>query len=318
MDNALEKERGCQLFLMSLSQCLHEPLKIGLLEQAVVECNDVLSALVLADIYNSGIEHNGKIIIAANNEKAADIYKKMAKYDSNGVCDWQLGWFYENQTIDEAKSINISEALIIAKNYYEKSAEKNYAKAYNSLGKFSYYGLGGSPQDFTQALKFYILAANLGDIYGIMNCGLINMERYYRDTTNTNALDEAEQYFQKAAIYNNSEGLLQLGIINEIKMIKDPSFLNKAKEYYIKAIQTVENQYSASAYYKLAQLITNYEELKSDSQIIDGLGKRKYNDLKVECLNRAYKIFQDMDINNRQIKGVYKDYYDKIISMFNI
>lgn len=259
-----EKDKGNHLFLMALSQSLYEPLKIDLLEKAVVEHNNVLSALVLANLYNSGMEYNGKQVLFKSSEKAAEIYTKISEYDPYGVCDWELGWFYENQLIDAAKSLPLSECLIIAREYYEKSAEKGYAKAYNSLGKFTHYGLGGMIRSFTKAMEYYIKAASLGDIYAIMNCGLTSMDRFYDDPTRKDSLDEAEQYFISAALYNNNEGLLQLGIIYEIKINDDVNNLNKAKEYYIKSVLAVENQYSATAFYKLEKLINNNTILKND------------------------------------------------------
>lgn len=311
-----ELNEGDRLFLMALSQSLYEPLKIGLLEKAVVEHNNVLSAIVLANLYYSGVEQNGKQILRKSSEKAADIYTTISKYDSFGVCEWELGWFYENQLIDAAKALSRSECLNIAREYYEKSAKKGFAKAYNSLGKFIHYGFGGMEKSFTKAIEYYIKAANLGDIYGIMNCGLTSMDRYYDDSTRKEALDEAEKYFINAALYNNNEGLLQLGVIHEIKIADAREHLNKAKEYYIKAFLVVENQYSATAYYKLGKLINNNEVLKKDEDIIAALGKRRYQDLAIECFTRSYEIFQTLDLKCERLDGKYRECYMELVDIF--
>lgn len=312
----IDNNEGDRLFLMAMSQSFYEPLKIGLLEKAVVEHNNILSALVLADLYNSGIERDGKKLVKKSSEKAAEIYLKMCEHDPFGVCYWELGWFYENQLINQAKELELSECLAIARNYYEKSAEKRYPKAYNSLGKFTYYGFGGLNKSFVKAMHYYIKAAELGDIYAIMNCGLISLDRYYDNPDKKEWLEEAEKYFIKAALYNNSEGLLQLGIIYEIKMAEDANHLEKAKEYYIKAFLTVENQYSATAYYKLGKLINNHPDLKNDDEIIMALGDRRYQDLAIECLTRAYEIYQNLDLNNERLDSIYKENYLEMVNIF--
>lgn len=316
MNLIVEHNEGDKLFLMALSQNLYEPLKIGLLEKAVIEHNNILSALALANLHYSGIEHNGKQILPQNREKAAEIYIRMSEYDPYGACYWELGWLYENQLIDVTKSLSRFECLKIAREYYEKSAEKGYAKAYNSLGKFTFYGYGGANKSFTTAMEYYIKAASLGDIYAIMNCGHINMDRYYDNPNRKESLEEAEKYFIKAALYNNSEGFLQLGIIHEIKMADDINHLNKAKEYYIKAFISVENQYSATAYYKLGKLINKNIDLKIDNDISTALGDRRYQDLAIECFTRSYEIFQTLDLNNGRLDGSYRDCYMDLIEAF--
>ena len=314
--NIDKKNEQNRLFLMSLSQPIYEPLKIGLLEKAMLEYNDILSALLLANIYISGVEHNGKVIIPPNTEKAFDIYSRMCKHDPFGVCEWELGWFYENKLISDGDSLSCEERLKKAKHYYDDSAQKGYAKAFNSLGKFSHYGMGGVKKSYMDAMMYYIEAAKLGDIYAIMNCGLTSMEQYYTDTSNKEYLEEAEQYFLKAALYNNNEGLLQLGIINEIKMSDKVDCLHKAKEYYIRAFLNVENQYSATAYFRLGKLINNNPELTDDSEIIDALNTKRFNNLAIECFTRAYEIFQTLDITNGRLDGKYKDCYIELVSIF--
>lgn len=316
MDLNIEHNEGDRLFLMALSQNLYEPLKFGLLEKAVTEHNNIFSALMLANLYSSGVEHNGKWFLPQNREKAAEIYIKMCNNDPYGVCYWELGWLYENQLIDAAKSLSHFESLKTAWDYYEKSAQKGYAKAYNSLGKFTFFGYGGVNKNFITAIEYYIKAANLGDIYAIMNCGLINMDRYYDNPTRKESLEKAEEYFIKAALYNNCEGFLQLGIIYEIKMADDIKHLSKAKEYYIKAFISVKNQYSATAYYKLGKLINNNVDLKEDNDIIIALGDKRYQDLAIECFTRSYEIFQTLDLNNGRLDGAYRKCYMELVAIF--
>lgn len=320
MNLNIKHNEGDRLFLMILSKSLRELLKIiGASDKKAIEYNNVISNLMLANLYNIGVKWNGKQLFLQDREKAAEIYIKICEYDPFGVCFWELGRFYEYQLIDAAKTLSLSECLIVARNYYEKSAEKGYTKAYNSLGKLTYYGYDGEEKNIFKALEYYKIAADSGDIYAIMNLGLINMEQYYNNSNKKSYLEEAEKYFIKAALYNNSEGLFQLGIIYEIKTADDIKYLNKAKEYYIRAIltATVENQYSAAAYYKLGNLINNNAILKNDNEIIMALGHRQHQDLVIECFNRSYKLFQTLDLNCEKLKGMYRDCYIELKNMLN-
>ena len=317
MNLNIKHNEGDRLFLMILSKSLRELLKIGASDRKAIECNNVISNLMLANLYNIGVKWNDKQLVLQDREKAAEIYMKISEYDPFGVCFWELGRFYENQLIDSAKSLSLPECLIVARKYYEKSAKKGYAKAYNSLGNFTYFGYGGEEKNIAKALEYYKIAADYGDIYAIMNLGLINMEQYYATPSRKEYLEEAGKYFIKTSLYNNSEGLLQLGIIYEIKTNDDIKYLNKAKEYYIRAILTVKNQYSAVAYYKLGKLINNNSVLKKDNDIIMVLGHRQHQNLAIECFNRSYETFQALDLNYGKLEGMYRDCYMELKYMLN-
>lgn len=300
---------------MSLRQPLFEPLKLSLLKKAT-EDNHVLSALILSNLYNSGIEYKNECVLKRDVEESAKIYLRIEPYDKYGVSDWMLGWYYENNSIDDAKLMTEEKRLEIAKDYYSKSAEKGYPKAFNSIGKFLYYGMGGLKIDHAEAIRNYKIAADKGDVYGIMNCGLASIKRYYQNKTDEASLEEAERYFSTAAMYNNSEGLLQLGIIYEIKMSKDANNLERAKRYYIKAISNVENQYSATAYYKLGKLINRNNSLSNDKEISDALGERQYDDLAIECIARAYRIYQTIKQNEDRLDYEYSKDFDELMKVF--
>lgn len=235
--NNTSETNGDMLLLMSLSQNLYVPLKITLLKQAVTEHKNLMAALLLANLYSSGIEHEGRCVLKHDPEEAARIYDSMSQYDPYGVCEWQLGWYYEKAIIDAAKTLQEDERLKRAKIYYDLSADKGYAKAFNSLGNFTHYGWGGLSKDFPDAIGYYKQAANKGDIYGVMNCGLTCLTQYSMDNSQTDLLNQAHDYFEKAAQYGDIEGILQLGIIYEIKGKNDSSNLDKAKLYYLQALK---------------------------------------------------------------------------------
>lgn len=311
----MQSNKGDRLLLMSLSKSIYEPLKISLLEKAV-ENNNVLAALMLANLYYSGIKHEGKCVLPRSPEKAAEIYIKIKEHDVYGVSEWELGWFYENNLIEDAKNLSESERLKKARKYYEESVYKGYAKAHNSIGKFLYRGWGGLNRSFTEAMENYRTAAKNDDVYGIMNCGLISMDKYYENSKEKAFLEEAEKYFIHAASYNDAEGLLQLGIVYEIKIQDNIKYLNNAKKYYLKVATIAKNQYSATAYYRLGKLLNNHSDLQRDTDIINVFNNIKHQDLAIECFTRAYNIFQSLDLNGDRLDGKYRECFDNLIQVF--
>lgn len=290
---------GIKLVLMSLTQPLYEPVKIGLLKKAYEKYNNILAALILANIYCSGIEYRGKSYIAKDMNKAAEIYLDVMDIDNFGVSEWQLGWMYENNSISSSDILPENERRIKAYEYYERSANKKFPKAYNSIGKYYLYGWGNIKVNFAKCMRCFTRAAENGDVYGIMNCGHINLKEYYK-CRNTDYLNSAEFYFSNASEMKNTEGNLNLGIIYQIRYelnSEDDCLLQKSKEYYIMALSNVRNQYSATAYYMLGKLIDNNTKLLDDQSIINALGKCQYSDLVIECFTRSYLIFQEVKSN---------------------
>ena len=317
--NNTSETNGDMLFLMSLSQNLYVPLKITLLKQAVNQHNNLMAALLLANLYSSGIEHEGRCVLKHDPEEAARIYESMCKYDAYGVCEWQLGWYYEKAIINAAKTLEEEERLKRAKTYYELSAAKGYAKAFNSLGNFTHYGWGGMSKNFPNAIGYYKQAANMGDIYGVMNCGLTCLTQYYKDNSQTDLLNQAQAYFETAAQYGDIEGILQLGMIYEIKSTNDSCCLNIAKQHYLEALKNVDNQYSATAYFKLGKMINRHDALQSDEEIITALGESRYKDKALECFTRAYEMYQKLDSpveSGERLFGQYRECFNELIAIF--
>ena len=309
------KDKGTRLLFMSLCQNYTEPLRITLLRESAFTYHNMISAILLANIYRSGIKQDDKYLITPDLEKAYDVYIKVEKNDQLGISAWELGWIYENNLIPMTQKMAEEDRMKTAYKYYEMSAEKGFPKAYNSLGKFYYNGWGGLIYDYHKAEKYYSKAAELDDIYAIMNYGLLSMRKYSIQGEEKDLI-EAERYFKKAIQYDNTEGYLQLGIIYEIKISKNPESLYESKNYYITAIRMVENQYSADAYYRLGKLINRYEELENDDEILKMLGKMKLKRASIECFNRALEIFSKAEQNNYRLDGDYKKDYEELKKHF--
>ena len=309
-------DEGTRLLLMALTQSSTEPLKYKYLEASAINNHNIFAALLLADVYKTGIKKKNHYIITPDRNKAFDIYRKVKDYDQLGIINWELGWIYEKNRVDSIKKMRDSDRKTIACKYYNESAKKGFVKAYNSLGKFFYYGLGGLEKDPHKAESYYQMAAQLGDVYAIMNCGLISMSTYNnKKDKDINDLKIAKAYFEKAVEYDNSEGYLQLGIVYENLKGIEPGYLSKAKENYIKAIKSVENVFCASAYYRLGKLINKAPELKKDKEIIELLMIDEDASLSAECFRRSYDIFRQVE-KAYGIDRIYKKDYEALKELF--
>ena len=309
------KDKGTRLMLMALCQSNTEPLKHKLLDEATFKYRNLIAGLLLANTYKIGVKKNNNLIVSPDRKKAFDIYIFLEPFDMIGVSEWELGWIYENDLLELTHHLSESERKKTACEYYQKSAMKGFAKAFNSLGKFYYNGWGGLEYNYHEAEKCYSKASELDDVYAIMNYGLLSMRRYY-DHNPEKDLSEAESYFKKATQYDNAEGYLHLGIINEIRSNHDPKLLEDAVDNYLKSINTVDNQYSATAYFKLGKLINKYEKLKKDKRIINILGNVLSENFSIECFNRAYDIFHRIEEENGRLDGDYVGYYDELKDHF--
>ena len=167
--------------------------------------------------------------------------------------------------------------------------------------------------------RYYLNAAEGGDVYGSMNCGHVYMNAYYADNNSVYNLDKAEKYYKEAAQMKSAEGFLNLGIVYEIRAEIDAGNIDLlliSKEYYSKAVSGVRNQYSATAYYKLGKLINNNPTFNKDKLIVNALGKCQYANLAIECFARSYLIFQDVKNNNDKLDGKHLKCFEELTDIF--
>lgn len=324
-ENSIDYNSGNMLLMMAFTQSQYKELKISMLEEAYKKHNNLIAGLYLADIYSNGIEYNGKVFIKKNREKSARIYECMCDYDKYGVCEWMLGWYYQNRLIDKAKIK--SNYIDIAEKYYIKSKDKGFPKAFNSIGNFMIKKLNGHVEsEEINAIAMYIEASNKNDIFGTLNCG--NHYFYkYKLNCNIEDIDSAIKYYKIAAQKKSEEGYLKLGICYEEKYSKtyhsskDDSLLVKARNCYVKAITSIvfDNQFSASAYYKLGRLIAQYPNLANDTITKKAIKPYRFGNAYIECFVKSYEMFQAVMAmeDGSKATGTFKQYYDNIIRDFN-
>lgn len=173
-DNVLsDNEDGNNLLFMALTQDLAEPLRISLLEKSANKYNNILSALILGNIYEYGVEKDGIVLLNGDKEKAFEIYKSIEKFDDYGVSHWMIGWYYQNSFVAEAKKLGENKRLAKAREYFEISKKKGFPKAMNSLGNFIIYEHAGFniKKDSGDMIAYYKAASEKGDNYATLNYG---------------------------------------------------------------------------------------------------------------------------------------------------
>lgn len=315
----IESTLGNRLFLMAISQDLSNPLFIGILEKAVFDEKNILAGYLLGNIYSSGLEQNGKIIIKCDYNMATKVYRIINENDQYGVSDWMLGWFYQLNLIDDAQAKTEEENVRIAREYYECSRKKGYPKAFNSLANLminKHAGFDASNE--IEAISLYHEAAKLNDNYALLNCG-----HYYKNQRKNYAV--ALKYYLQSAELNCPEGCVNVGEIYEILSTTDNGMDNenliKACHNYISCIKlgesfSLKNQkkkFVAKAYYKLGNIMNNMDVL--DEEIKSFFDNMEHRDFGPHCLSNAYdiltEIIDSLSIdNNEEFIDIYKNLRD--------
>lgn len=297
-------------FLMSLTQNYFEPLRIEYLKEAA-KSKHVFAALILGNLYETGLTYNNMEIVPKDYDKAKNLYMEVKDNDCFGVSEWLLGWLYEKRLTTESKSIPEEQCLNQAKIFYEQSRDKGFPKAYNSLGKFYEYGWGGLGKNINKDRQNYSTASEMGDIHGSLNCGHSNLNEYLK-TRNDDRLNDAIEEYQKAAQKSSVEGWFKLAYSLSLK-----SDIDGAKIYYIKAISGLQdNIYCAAAYYNLF-LFIKQNKLHNDKDIIIAIFGNDSTSIGeagvlLECIIRSYTIFSNAEKNGIILTKEYKEYFEEI------
>ncbi len=322
-----DNNAGTMQLMMAFTQSQFKSLKINQLEEAYKTHHNLYAGLYLADIYSSGIEYKGKTFIAKDHEKSAEIYEDLLRYDNYGVCNWMLGWYYQNKLIKKAK-IDPTH-MQKAEEYYQKSMEQGFPKAYNSIGNFIIKKWNGhKDNEVINAISKYKIASDLGDVYATLNCGNYHLFTNYPKNGNIEEIKSAIIYYSMAANKKNEEGYLKLGMCYEEEYVKTKSsaenkeLLKKARDCYVKSILStvIDNQFGASAYYKLGILIIKYPELDltNDTDTKKVITPFRFENAYIECFVRSYEMFQEVMAMEDSVKatGEFKSYYDNLIEDF--
>ena len=308
LDEAI-KEEGDRYLYMALSQAPDEPHRYTLLKKCVDDHDHPIAAILLGTAYRYGVTHNDKRIIEADIEKAVAIYEKFCNPDAFGIFNWHLGFYYRNNLIEKSKKIaDKGEREKIAFEYFEKSAEKEFPKAFNSLG-MCYMGGHGTSFDPLKGHENYKRARDLGDVYGAITAGSI-YEKYYdeekSDEKKKAAFIDAVECYTTAKDQDSPEGYMRLAMIHEKNLNLISITPKEIASYYLKATH-VKNKISAISYYRLGELLLRYGYLQDDKEIRNSLNLDKDDDPVESCYRNSNDIF--LKLLKKKPKISEKPYY---------
>lgn len=307
------------LLLMALTQDIAEPLKISMLEKSAKENCNIISALILGNIYEYGIEKNGMILIEADREKAFELYKSIAKYDNYGVSHWMIGWYFQNNFVNEAKALSYEKRIEKAREYYEISKENGFPKALNSLGNFIIKGYADfdPEKDKVDMLTFYKKASEQGDNYAMLNYGHFFFREYF-SCNKISSLEKAKEIYIKATDMKSPEAYVKLGIVYmEYYKIKDErKYLIEAQNNFLSSLIYGNNQFAAVGYYKLGYLVNEYSSALDITEIQKKISCKRFADLTIECYVKSYEIFLDLISKGKIISDENKKIFNLLSYSF--
>lgn len=260
-----------ELFEISLGLNANNNARFSILEKAAKDNHDVYAAATLANLYRCGV------ILSKNPEKALELYQCVKDYDTTGLIYWCIGWMYENDFLGVP---NKKKAL----QYYTKSMDLGYAKAYNSVGKFLNYGIE-CQKDVIRAGEMYLKAAKLGDINAMLNAAFL----YEKDKSQVKI---AEKNFLKAIEYGSHFGILRLGKL----YMDNPDIFNKSTQEVANIIiESINSKgltlvQEACAYFWLAKI------LALDNNVnISKLSNKEIKNSSQYCFLKSYNILYSLN-----------------------
>ena len=216
-------------FVMSLTQNYYEPLRIEYLK-AAAKRKHVFASLILGNLYETGLIYNNREILPKDYDEAQKLYMNIKDIDCFGVSEWLLGWFCEKRLTTEAKGQKEDDTLSQARYYYECSSNKDFPKAYNSIGKFYEYGWGGLSKNINKNRQNYSTASDMGDIHGSLNCGHSNLNEFL-NTGNVDLLNSAIEEYKKASEKESVEGWFKLAYSLSLNLILTVQNISISRRY---------------------------------------------------------------------------------------
>ena len=316
-----EFKDGNNLLFMALTQDFAEPLRVSLLEKSAMEYKNLISALILGNIYGCGIEKDGVTLLDEDKEKAFEIYKAIEPYDNYGVSQWLLGWYYQNSYVEEAKKLDDNKRLMEAKIYYENSMQMGFPKAMNSLGNFIFYGYAGfdSKKDSDKMISYYTKASEKGDTYALLNCGHYFLREYAHDK-NLASLEKAEELYMKATEMKSPESFVKLGVVKleKYKITHDRKCFEAAAENFIASLSFGTNQFVAAGYFMLGNLLKQYMSFLNEEVIREVVfsNKLKFSNLIIECYVKSYEIFLSLTDKKKILSGENRKIFNLLLDSF--
>lgn len=162
-----------------------------------------------------------------NEESCAELFHKLQKCAIFGDkrCQNVLGIWYE-------KGIGTEQDYNLALEWYKKSAEQEYAIAYENLGDLYYYG-DGVGEDIQKAVEYYTIGANLNSpvcMYNLAYC-------YYSGEGIKRDLRKAFSLYKKSAEAGYCPSQEEMGKIYRKGLLGENESPKKSFYWYSKAAE---------------------------------------------------------------------------------
>lgn len=288
LNNKYLMDEGMRLFNIAMALDTFEPNKIKLLSDATEKYHNIYAGMYIGNLFHSGLSNGSVVIVKKDYEKAFYYYNMVADYDYTGAVLWRIGWMYERKQI--ASDLSEEERKKKAFEYYKKSEEKNYVKAYNSIGKF-YQNGWAVEKNLNEAIYYFRKATKLGDTFSILN-------EAYIHALNPNSFDLAVECFKKAMNEKTPLAYLKFGefIENNLDYFSKSEY-NFNHLYIFDLYRTIteinNGTVSARAFYSIGNLISKFTDIIIDKR--DDMQKMFGNvssDFVTEAYRKAKEIFE--------------------------
>ena len=309
LNSQRNKEKGEEYFRLALGLDTYEPVKFDLLEEAATKHHHIYSAMYIGNLYHNGLRRGEKVIFEKNNAVSFEMYKSVIDYDTYGVALWKVGWMLERGQAPECTD-NEEENQRNALKYYEESAKLGYAKAFNSIGKFYQFGLGGKNVDRVEAISNYKIADEKGDIYATLNKAYIHCQ-------NEDEFPLAEECFTKAI--KTGSPLAHLKFAAFINDNWDYFKFRYSRLYILELLCLAANSNNGSdaarAYYLIGKLFEN--DIDNYGQHIafvsEKLSINSLDNFHKECYRTALKMFENLYYDGVKLNNTSKRIYAELI-----
>lgn len=311
--NNIEKIRESnKLYNVAMTLDTFEPAKFKLLDELAEKYHHVHAAMIIANFYHSGLFNGSVEVIKKDYEKAYYYYNLVEEYDPTGIVAWRMGWMHEKNQIDRHLSQNEQDE--IARRYYEISKDKNFVKAYNSIGKFYNMGRGGLKENLNEAIYHYRTATIMGDTFSVLNEAYIHAK-------NPASFDLAIECFNIAIGYRTPIAFLKFGefIEENIDLLSSSKYeltLEKAFDLYCTATTFNKGPVSARAYYKLGKLIDKCSDITlNKEEFLNNIFESRSSNWVNDAYKKAIEIFEYNRKNNVVFTTADTRIYNELLRM---
>ena len=312
LNNVEKMNESNKRYNVAMTLDTFEPAKFKLLDELAEKYHHVYAAMLLGNFYHSGLFNGSVEVIKKDYEKAYYYYSLVEEYDHTGIAAWRMGWMHEKNQIDRHLSQNEQDE--IALKYYQISKDKNFVKAYNSIGKFHNEGRGGLTVNLNDAIYHYRTATIMGDTFSVLNEAYIHAK-------NPESFSSAIECFNMAIDYGTPIAFLKFGefIEENIDLLSGTKYaltLEKAFDLYCTATTFNKGPVSARAYHKLGKLVDKYPDIiLNKEEVINNIFENRSNNLVKDAYKKALEIFEYNREKNVVLTATDMSVYNELLKL---